>query len=398
MGKRILIICPTPTHPPTSGSRVRISTIIANLKRMGHEVHLLHIERERGDRQKMREVWGDTYHATTYKPHRDLVHRAIRRFGALLNSEWRYRYSADEWWDKGANAVITRLQQRFTFEVVMVEYVFFSKALTLFEPGVLKILDTHDVFSDRHRVYLRNGMQPQWYSTSQRHEARALNRADLVIAIQDVEREFFLKLTRKPVVTVGHVVRLEHSTPRQPAAKILYLGSRNPINADAMEWFITGVLPKIRQALPQAELFVAGTVCELLPNSDDLIKLGIVDDLSAAYDQADVVVNPILNGTGLKIKNIEALGYSKALVTTPVGADGLEDGAGHAFLVATSPEEFATQVIQACTDRELNMNLACHGYEYAKKWNERHLKKLEASLTLSPGAVSCDKYHCGVSG
>jgi len=73
---------------------------------------------------------------------------------------------------------------------------------------------------------------------------------------------------------------------------------------------------------------------------------GEMPNLKSIYDLSDIVINPLTIGTGLKIKSIEALGFSKALISTSVGADGLENGINSAFLLATMQMNFAMYLIQ----------------------------------------------------
>lgn len=385
MSKRILVISPTPTHPAISGSRARIGMMISKMKAMAHCVHFLHIEREPGDQKQMKNVWGETYHTAAYqRPPKSIIQKIIKKIKVLINSEYRYQSNIDDWWDNSANEVIDSLQREYNFDVVMVEYVFFSKALECFPSSVLKIIDTHDIFSDRHKLYLNKGVKPQWFSTTRKEEKKALDRADLIIAIQDRERNFFTKLTDKPVMTVGHFVQLKPPGNSNLSHKILYVAAKNPINVQSIEWFISEVLTRIRSTVSNSELVIVGNICEIIPDADGVNKLGLVDNLESAYEIAGVVVNPMLYGTGLKIKNVEALGYSKPLVTSPVGADGLEDISGYAFLVAEEPEEFSAHVVKLLTDQELNKTLAQRAYESACNWNKDISAQLDQALRTLP--------------
>lgn len=280
--------------------------------------------------------------------------------------------------------MILGLHRQYNFDIVIVEYVFFSKALTYFPPGVFKIIDTHDVFTDRHKMFLKNNIRPKWYSTTRREEKKGLERADLVIAIQDSERSFFSGMVRVPVITVGHLTPTRPPKERGNSYKILYVASRNPNNLQSITWFLDEVLDRVSRAVPDVELLIAGTVCNELPDRERVTKLGIVDELGAAYDMADLVINPMLYGTGLKIKNVEALGYAKALVTTPVGAEGMEDGKDTSFLVASDPDEFSECIIRLFRDADLYTSLTRSAYEYALRWNESTLGALKNAIDAIP--------------
>jgi glycosyltransferase involved in cell wall biosynthesis len=92
---------------------------------------------------------------------------------------------------------------------------------------------------------------------------------------------------------------------------------------------------------------VVGTVSKTWgpPAPAGVLMHGPQTDLAAFYARADVCINPVRHGSGLKIKTIEALAHGKALVSTSHGSRGLEAHAGAAYLVANDPGDFAQAVL-----------------------------------------------------
>ncbi len=379
MKKRVLLISPVPTHPASSGNRVRVKTLLSNLGKTGYEAHFAHIQRESGDNELMESCWGDYYHPIGYNRREPaLATRVSRKLATLLDPANAHVKTIDEWYDAGVDEALVRLNKKFRFNVVIVEYVFFSKALECFDRKVTKIIDAHDVFSDRHKLYLENGQSPSWFSTSRRQERKGFNRADIVIAIQDNERERIAQLCRRPVITIGHSVKLVEPVFEKTACTLLYIGSNNSINVQSLTYFIEEIMPLVKEHFPRVRLNIAGTVCDDIHVSESFItKLGRVSDLDEIYASADVVVNPMRYGTGLKIKNIEALGYSKPLVTTSSGAEGLNPGAGKAFLVANNPNEWCSMVVKLLKDSDYRFSVQRKATEFARRWN----KEIEDSLS-----------------
>jgi len=357
--------------------------MVSALRQLGHQVLFLHIERERGDRQAMRNAWGEAYGHMPYTEPPDHGRRWLKRIQRRLGMKSRFLFDLDEWWDSSVEAALDEMHRERNFEVVIAEYVFFSKVLERFGRSVRKMLDTHDVFSDRHKLFLERGVVPQWYAISRKNETRGLNRADVIFAIQDKEREFFSTLTAKPVVTIGHIVSVRTPAVAPGVNTILFVGSANQSNVVSIRHFIREVLPLIRERMPAAILKVAGGVCDEIADSEAVVKCGRVENLEGLYADATVVVNPIVVGTGLKIKNMEALGYAKPLVTTSIGAAGLEDGIGSAFLVADEPAQFAAAVVELLKDTELNAKLCRRAYDYARARNQEVLDALDAAVSGS---------------
>ncbi|MFQ4140946.1 glycosyltransferase family 4 protein [Chlorogloeopsis sp. ULAP02] len=379
--KKVLVISPVPSHPQNAGNRTRIYNLLMNLKNLGHEVHFLYIQQEIADEDLMCQTWGENFYSLPYtdcwQRKRSLFARIIRKLRCFLTNYPKFPGAVDDWYDNSINQFLVELQTKIKPDIVIVEYVFFSKALKYFSDDVLKIIDTHDIFNDRVNLYKNNGQQYYWYSTTLQEEIKGLCRADLVIAVQKEEEEYFKKLVGNKVITIGHTVPLRRPKQiAQPRRKILYVASRNEINIHSFGYFIKEVLPKVRAKLPDVQLAIAGNICEVIEDTDGCVKLGYIDNINEVYDTADIVINPILFGTGLKIKTIEALGQSKVLITTPEGAKGLEQGANQAFIVAKNLDEFAQSIIQVMMNPILSRNLSENAYVFAKDYNQKVIELL----------------------
>ncbi len=383
---KILIVSPTPTHPPDAGNRVRILALASTLKVLGHDVHIAYIETESADLDAMELWWGKKLHRISYtRPavNPGVLERQLKRLSEYLDPTRRFCLRVDDWFDDGALDVLRVLDAEHQFDAVIVEYVFMSKSFEAFSLRALKIIDTHDIFTDRHKIYLANGQHPQWFSTSRKEEAKALSRADAVIAIQEKEQDFFRELTRVQVSTVGHLVRVEPLWQPPPRARVkrtlLFVGSGNPINVRCVEDFLESTYPLLSQAVPDIELLVAGTVCEQLSEQPGMVKLGALPDISDAYKHADIVVNPVRYGTGLNVKTVEALGFGMPIVSTSTGAKGL--GIEPLPLaVADDPRQFASEVMRLLADPNSAALLAAKASVFAREWNIRHTAALEKLL------------------
>lgn len=386
MAKRILLISPTPTHPTNAGNRIRIVRLVEALHELGHEVHVLVAPREQNDPAAMAAWLGERLHLISYRrPARveALIPKLIRWGRQSVDPDARYTWGIDDWYDPGLDVEIDRLHLSHRFDAVIVEYVFFSRALERFGSEVLKVVDTHDRFSLRHRLYLEIGLPPQFFSCTEEEEARGLNRADLVLAIQDTERAFFSRICHKEVITVGHFVTVEpqfEPDRLQDGFNILFVGSANPINLDGIRAFVAQVWPLLRQRIPSAQLLLAGGVCNAEAGGDSIVRLGFVDDVRSAYRQAHVVINPVRQGTGLNIKSIEALGYGMPLVSSSAGARGLESAHGRALLIADTPGEVVAAMERIRSEGDMRRNLSAQALAFAATWNTNALGRLAIML------------------
>ncbi|NCA77623.1 MAG: glycosyltransferase [Alphaproteobacteria bacterium] len=367
MGYTILIISPTPTHPINAGNRSRIYVYSKYLMEVGHEVHFLYSDQEDADIRAMEEYWGDRFHHVSYKaPER----REYSPFLKKIIPDYQYYSHIDDHYNELLDQKIRELKEQFSFTAVIVEYIFNTRAFNLFGKDVLKIVDTHDVMTNRHRHFLRAGKPAVWYSTSKKEEKKGIDRVDVVMAIQDREAAFYRKMTKRKVITVGHMVKMVKTDPqREPKRRLLFVGSDNPNNYHALTDFITGFFPLLKSSFPGLECFIAGKIGMSIPDTDGIIKLGEVADLLEAYKLSDIVFNPLTIGTGLKIKMIEALGYGKAVISTTIGAEGLEKGRGKAYLVADTPEQFKHQLGRLLNEPGCFENIVRNSQSFVEEYN-----------------------------
>jgi glycosyltransferase involved in cell wall biosynthesis len=348
----------------------------------GHEVWFLHILKEKGDPAAMRAHWGEHYISLPYTMRKPgVLSRLWGRLRRFVEPESSYVYSVDAWYDPSLDRELGRLLREHAFDAVIVEYVFLSRALICFGKNVLKILDTHGVFTDRHLAFLRRNQKPEWYSTTRKEEMKGLNRADVVLAIQSQDRHFLEGMTSSRVITVGHPVIVEKPERRKPDRfNLLYFGSSNASNYQSVMFFINEVLPLLRRRLPRLKLVIAGKISERIEDDEAILKLGEIDDIRNVYEAADVIINPIQFGTGLKIKSIEAMGQGRPLVTTSIGAEGMEQGRGSAYLVADDVAEFVTEIEKLFSDENYYNSIASQAVDFARRWNHETTRELSALL------------------
>ncbi|MEM7100797.1 MAG: glycosyltransferase [Pseudomonadota bacterium] len=374
----ILIISPVPIHPNTAGNRARISTLVENLEELGHTVWFLHIEQETADVEAAANYWGERLVRVPYsKPKMPGWLGFLKRQAAKLGLGFGFNLPIDAWYDPKIDAYVDKTLASREFAAVFVEYVFFSKALERVARHVPRILDTHDVFANRYQFYQQQGMAPTWFSCTKSAEAKALNRASTVVAIQHNEATHFRNLSDTPVVTVGHSIPLNpQSWDRVVPKRLLMVGSANQINLQGLEWFVQKVLPIIRAQHPSTILAVAGSIGQNLAASDALEILGRVDDLGDTYAQAQIVINPMQFGTGLKIKSIEALAYRRPLVTTATGAEGLENGIGNGICLGETPQGFADHTNRLLGDIQACEVVADQGHQFLDELNRSNMATL----------------------
>ncbi len=209
---------------------------------------------------------------------------------------------------------------------------------------------------------------------SRREESHWLAKFDLVIAIQARDAALLRQMAPgSNVVCAMHpqtIIARSAASAASDQVTVGFLGSDMTPNTLAARELVERIWPSVLAASGvKARLILAGRVCEQLcgtPLPAGVSLLGQVADLTAFYAELDVVACPIRMGGGLKIKNVEALCRGKALVTTGIGAEGLENGAGTAYLLAEDGAEFVDIIVRLIANGELRERLSAAALNYAQ--------------------------------
>jgi Glycosyl transferases group 1 len=346
MAVRVLIASPIPSHPQHQGNSARIVAIGRLLQSAGMIVHFLYHEMEGlTDLQlrEMEECW-DFVHTVPCAP------RDSARSG-------REAFDLDDWWDPLVGEVAATLHRRFHFQAVLANYVWFSAILEAFGQDVLKVLDTHDVFGGRDQRFRDAGLEPEWYYTTKEEERRGLLRADIMLAIQEEEAIYFRNLGHADVRVLGHLLSVRHRhLPMEMSAKLEvgYLASGNPLNTASFDRLRSSLFGRTTRS--PLKFLVAGSICDKLEDAAPFMPLGSIKDLDDFYDRVDIVVNPMMMGTGLKIKSVEALACGLPLLATVPAMNGLPTT--HHLHALANPEELADCLVQERFDTALLEELA----------------------------------------
>lgn len=360
-GSDILILSPTPTWPLDYGNRKRIFSVCNNLKQRGARIHFLHYPSEGEWRHKypkaaaevMAKQW---HHSYMLPPTRGLHENALDE-----------NHKIDEWWDEGIGSYVRWLFSVNVFDAVIVNYTWLSKALELVPPTTLKVLDTHDRFSNRGDLLEAHGIAKEFFHTTQDEEAKGLERADLVWAIKEEEEVFFRELlhldekeddeNETQVSTLLHVEQQDLNRDSFPHEENGYLtvgiiGARNNINLTNTQAFLRIAIPIFEKYLTPVKIVIAGTICRDLEEfSHPFVELlGRVESVEAFYESLDIAIVPMTFSTGLKIKVGEALAFGVPLISHKHAFEGYPPS--HRLHELESIEEIALEIVELAYEPE----------------------------------------------
>jgi glycosyltransferase involved in cell wall biosynthesis len=191
-----------------------------------------------------------------------------------------------------------------------------------------------------------------------RGEQRAVSMAAETYVCSGKDREYIEREFRQPrAFIIPNSVDMPHPQPDSTAPNLLFLGSDYGANIDASEFLAGEIWPAVRSSVPGAKLIIAGISPERLKNRETYapgIEIpGFVRDLDSLYITSRVIVTPILVGGGTRYKIIEAAAYGKPVVSTSMGAEGLDFAPGKEILIRDDPASFAETCIELLSNPSL---------------------------------------------
>ena len=271
----------------------------------------------------------------------------------------------------------------------------------------------HDVyFQSVQRAITSNGVlvgirTAYEYLRALRFELTSLAQFDAIqVCTGDQRRLLRSYLGDRPPILAGlragiNVAQYKFTaTGRQPDT-ILFVGNfRHTPNQQALRYFLERIYPRIREARPSARLIVAGA--EGPPSFVQTLDrpgveyLGEIEDIRSVLENYAVFVAPILTGSGVRVKLMEAFAAGIPVVSTSIGAEGLRGANVDIAEVADRPADFARATVRLLQDQSYARQLAYNARQVVERdWDcakitpklaEHYRAVLEAKLVSRPAS------------
>ncbi len=390
---RVLVVSPYSPYPPIHGGAVRMLALLERLGRVC-EITLL--------------SYGDTTAeldprsiAELRKRCRTVVvlERETGAVGGILTPS-----KTRGFWSDGMAYSLEYLLDRGDFDVIQIEYTHMAHFMPPPALGLLRVLVEHDVCFvslARSRAagwVARVGLWFDWMRTL-RYEIAAVERADLVLTMSGTDRALLGRL-----VDARHIVPIPNGVdctafPYCEAGRIpdtiLFVGFfRHEPNVEAVRYFSHTVLPLVRREVPGARFRVVGAyppgIVQRLAGDAGVEVIGQVAEIRPWYQESAVFVAPVLQGSGTRLKILEAMASGCPVVSTTIGAEGLDAIDGKHLLIGDDPERMAQAVVALLRDASHAATLAREARAFVVErydWNaiaERLLSCYREALAAGP--------------
>jgi len=397
----VLFVAPYPIHPPLHGGGVFMNQTIDKLAQECrlHLLCLLERESERADNAWFAERCASAELMVRWNDHNDSS-TALRPFAV------QHFWHPDLLWKIHRTIYMKRI------DVLQLEYTQLASYGGNFRQ-LATFMFEHDVyFQSVQRAITSNGVlvgirTAYEYLRALRFELTSLAQFDAIQVCTDEQRRLLRSyLGHRPPILAGlragiNVAQYKYTaTGRQPDT-ILFVGNfRHTPNQQALRYFLERIYPRIREARPSARLIVAGA--EGPPSFVQTLDrpgveyLGEIEDIRSVLENYAVFVAPILTGSGVRVKLMEAFATGIPVVSTSIGAEGLRDKNVDVAEVADRPADFARATLRLLQDRPYARQLAYNARQVVDRdWDcatitpklaEHYRAVLEAKLLSRPAS------------
>ncbi|MBO4481545.1 MAG: glycosyltransferase [Bacteroidales bacterium] len=355
---KILQLCHKIPYPPVDGGCIAINNITQGLLAAGHQVKVVAVSTPKHPVNKA-ELPADYVANTGLETiFIDTTPRFFPALKALLQNK---SYHVSRFFSKEMAKKLTEILQKETFDIVQLESVFVAPYIPVIRQHSKAriVLRTHNIehqIWDRMVQHAKNPFRKLGLSILARklkqYELSLFGKVDGFMAISAPDYQYFHELFPKTCGTVipfgVDVDRYEPEEDYIPSdePELFHIGSMNWLpNVEGIEWFLDEVWDKILEKFPEVTFTIAG---HNIPDSLKHITIPNVmveEDVPDANEfmlSHDIMVVPLLSGSGVRVKIIEAMALGKTVITTTVGAEGIDAINGVQLLIANTPDEFVT--------------------------------------------------------
>lgn len=214
-----------------------------------------------------------------------------------------------------------------------------------------------------------------------RLESQTLSKIDLLVPITRNDAAQLPFSPERTYVAPTGIEPQKFSAYKEPAVpnSVFYIGALDwEPNQEAVLWFVRNVWTSVHQQRPDWELHIAGRnapkdfAAEL--TNYPVIFDGQVQSAQEFIERHNIMVVPLLSGSGMRIKIIEAMAHSRCVVTTPVGAEGIDAENGRQILIGETPDELKQLILKAISDANYTQKVADEAFEYTNtNFNNRQI-------------------------
>lgn len=373
----ILIIIPYEFYPPRFGGALRCFHILNQIARK-HRVFLLTVQPAVQFSMNQQLAFPESVHILSKqdeKKIKTIFNILPHRYANAINSRLIQKkiFKPGNQFLLDTYLILKKLFSREKIDFVLYEnmqcYGALFPTIKKMAPHTKHIFDAHNVDSElwKDQAKIANNPNLLKYSKSALTVERNLYQLfSLCFCCSSTDQKKLAALNSHPanLVVIPNGVdtaekKFDPESGKNTLCNLLFCGTLDyGPNTEGLLWFHSKIFPLVKAQLPQVKLTVIGKMHKERPYDnlkiDESVNfIGYVEDVAPYYRQSSLLIVPLLKGSGTRLKILEAMSMGNPIVSTSIGAEGIEANPGKHFMLADTEEAFARAIVQLLQDSSL---------------------------------------------
>lgn len=367
---RILQLCLKPPIPAKDGGCIAMNNITQGLLAAGHSVKILTIFTQKHDfipEELPQEYLDRTEIEGVYV---DTSLNAVDAFSNLMTAD---SYNISRFFSTDYDIKLSYILKREKFDVIHLESLFMTPYIGTIRrygnqtPVVLRSHNLEYVIWEKIARGTKSILKRTYLNYLAKklrdYELRLLNEVTGIAAISEEDRKRFLSLgVKKKSITIPFGINLSDYS-NQPATKepelaLFHLGAMDwGPNLEGILWFLDEIWPKLNTRFPELKLYLAGRNMsnEIFRfKHKNVVLVGEVDNAIDFIKSKSIMVVPLLSAGGIRVKIIEGLALGKCIVSTSLGAEGINCTHDKNIMLADTPDEWIASIEKLMNSEKRN--------------------------------------------
>ena len=355
---KILQICHKPPYPPVDGGCMAMNNISQGFLSLGHELKVLCIETDKHPFKKD-DIPTEILEKTKMEAiHVDTRVNLVEAFCSVVTSD---SYNISRFFTPDVDIRLTEILSKEKFDIIHLESLFVTPYI-----GTIRRLSKARVYLRSHNLeYMiwermasgaKNKAKKAYLKLLskqlKRYEIKTVNDVDGIVAITQEDAYKYQKLnSNTPIITIPFGLDISEYKPIYKSIdkpNLFHIGSMDwKPNIEAFDWFISNVWPKINIKFPHLKMKLAGRNMPDNYNNKLAINVEIVGEVDSAIDfinKNDVMIVPLQSAGGMRIKIIEGMAMGKTIISSSIGAEGINYENGKNILIANTIAEYLKHI------------------------------------------------------
>lgn len=366
---RVLFLSTKGPLPTNDGHSLRTYNLLKQMA-LSHEIYLLSFVKYPEEYQYLNELKNicKIINYFDLEENKSRLKMVYSLFKSLVSLQ---PFVALKYFKKNMRLSITKTIERYNIDVVHIDILPMGIYLSSFcnLPTLLNAHNAESLLLNRQVINEKNWLKRLYLSSQQKKlrffELDLANKVDYIITCSIDDKNFFeASAPKTPVAVIPNGVDIVFFEAKEEIIeqemRIVFVGGLNWFpNLDGLQWFDQEILPHINKKYPNLCIHVIGRN-EKNYNWKHFKQFhmeGFVPDVRPYLEMASVVIVPLRIGGGTRLKILDAMSMSKAIVSTTIGAEGLGVIDGVNILLRDTPLAFAEGIIELIEDLEKRKSL-----------------------------------------